>query len=63
MDIDTHYTSSMFQEYEEQSMDEMKVDDNPIFPTQFRKKMVSKSEKNIIEKGIKTVVSLRIDKE
>ncbi|PON65734.1 hypothetical protein PanWU01x14_114770 [Parasponia andersonii] len=55
MDIDTYYTSSMFQEYEEQNMDEMKVDDKLIFSTQFRENMVSESEKDIIEKRIETI--------
>ncbi|PON90737.1 hypothetical protein TorRG33x02_133750 [Trema orientale] len=44
-------------------MDEKKVDDNPIFPTQFRERMVSEYKKDIIEKGIETAISLEIDKE
>ncbi|PON73152.1 hypothetical protein PanWU01x14_059930 [Parasponia andersonii] len=63
MDVNTHYTSSMFHEFENQNMEDTKEDDNPIFPTQFREKMGSESEVDIIEKGIQAVVGLGDHKE
>ncbi|PON68549.1 hypothetical protein PanWU01x14_095200 [Parasponia andersonii] len=63
MDVDTDYANSMFHEFEDQSMEDIRKDDNPIFPTQFREKIGSESESDIIEKGIQTVIGLGDHKE
>ncbi|PON64762.1 hypothetical protein PanWU01x14_122370 [Parasponia andersonii] len=44
-------------------MEDMREDDNPIFPVQFREKMDSESVADIIEKGIQAAVGIGDHKE
>ncbi|PON78588.1 hypothetical protein PanWU01x14_018460 [Parasponia andersonii] len=48
----------MFHEFEDHRMEDMKEDDNPISPMQFKEKIGFESEFDIIEKGTQATVGL-----
>ena len=57
-DVGGHITSSMIQEYEEESYMEMLVHMQPLFNTQFLQKITSEDVDEMLEKAVETAVSL-----
>ena len=57
-DVGGHITSSIIQEFEEESYAEMLVDTQPLFDTQFSQKIVNKGVDEMLDKAVETVLSL-----